>query len=158
MCIRDRPNADQHVLAAFMAEGHLERHIRKVRNVYFEHRVQLIETLETLLPKELAWIEPGDQGMHFVLWLAEGIDDRKVVDLAARAGVSVRAVSPTFAPGTARPGLILGFGGFSGAQMNVAAQRLADVIVAEAQSPGRRGAVREPSTGKVGSRRRTSCN
>ncbi|ACC74915.1 PLP-dependent aminotransferase family protein [Paraburkholderia phymatum] len=155
---RHPPNADQHVLAAFMAEGHLERHIRKVRNVYFEHRVQLIETLETLLPKELAWIEPGDQGMHFVLWLAEGIDDRKVVDLAARAGVSVRAVSPTFAPGTARPGLILGFGGFSGAQMNVAAQRLADVIVAEAQSPGRRGAVREPSTGKVGSRRRTSCN
>jgi GntR family transcriptional regulator/MocR family aminotransferase len=131
---RHPPNADQHVLAAFMAEGHLERHIRKVRNVYFVHRVHLIETLNTLLPKELAWVEPGDQGMHLVLWLAKGIDDRKVVELAARAGVSVRAVSPMFAPGTGYPGLVLGFGGFSSAQMSAAAQRLAAVIAAAAKS------------------------
>ncbi|SIT45749.1 Transcriptional regulator, GntR family with aminotransferase domain [Paraburkholderia ribeironis] len=138
---RHPPNADQHVLAAFMAEGHLERHIRRVRNVYFAHRVQLIETLSTLLPKELAWVERGDQGMHLVLWLAEGIDDRKVVELAARAGVAVRAVSPTFAPGTGRPGLILGFGGFSIAQMKAAAQRLAAVIADVANSLGQSRAV-----------------
>jgi DNA-binding transcriptional MocR family regulator len=28
---RHSPNADQHVLAAFMAEGHLERHVRTDR-------------------------------------------------------------------------------------------------------------------------------
>ncbi|MET3229545.1 UNVERIFIED_ORG: GntR family transcriptional regulator/MocR family aminotransferase [Burkholderia sp. 1263] len=126
---RHPPNADQHVLAAFMAEGHLERHIRRVRNVYSDHRAQLIETLNALLPNDLAWLEPGDQGMHVVLWLAQGMDDRKVVELAARAGVAVRAVSPMFAPGTARPGLVLGFGGFSNAQMKAAAQRLAEVII-----------------------------
>ncbi|MEM5368496.1 PLP-dependent aminotransferase family protein [Paraburkholderia azotifigens] len=135
---RHPPNADQHVLAAFMAEGHLERHIRKVRNVYFDHREQLIEKLAALLPGKVAWVEPGDQGMHLVLWLAKGIDDRKVVELAAQAGVAVRAVSPMFAPGTARPGLILGFGGFSSAQMNAALQRLAAVIV-EASASARRG-------------------
>jgi GntR family transcriptional regulator/MocR family aminotransferase len=143
---RHPPNADQHVLAAFMAEGHLERHIRKVRNVYLVHRVQLIETLNTLLPRELAWVEPGDQGMHLVLWLAKDIDDRKVVELAALAGVSVRAVSPMFAPGTGRPGLVLGFGGFSSAQMEAAAQRLAAVIAEVAKSLRQgRAVTRKPS-------------
>jgi GntR family transcriptional regulator / MocR family aminotransferase len=131
---RHPPNADQHVLAAFMAEGHLERHIRKVRNVYAEHRVQLLETLDALLAQELAWVEPGDQGMHVVLWLARGMDDRLVVERAAKAGVAVRPVSPMFAPGTGRPGLVLGFGGFSPAQMKTAAERLAAVIRAEAKT------------------------
>jgi GntR family transcriptional regulator / MocR family aminotransferase len=125
---RHPPNADQQVLATFMAEGHLERHIRRVRTVYAEHRVQLIETLNALLPTDWAWLQPGDQGMHLVLWLAEDVDDRTVVELAAQAGVAVRALSPMFAPGTGRPGLVLGFGGFSSAQMKAAAQRLAAVI------------------------------
>jgi GntR family transcriptional regulator / MocR family aminotransferase len=134
---RHPPNADQHVLAVFMTEGHLERHIRKVRNVYADHRAQLIETLGALLPKEFAWVEPGDQGMHLVLWLGRGMDDRLVVESAARAGVSVRAVSSMFAPGTARAGLVLGFGGFSSAQMKAAAGRLAAVI-AEAAAQRRK--------------------
>jgi len=130
---RHPPTADQHVLAAFMTEGHLERHIRKVRNVYAEHRLSLIETLEALLPADLAWIEPGDQGMHLVLWLARTLDDHRVVRLAAQEGIAVRAVSPMYAEGTARPGLILGFGGFSSAQMKEAARRLAAVIASVAK-------------------------
>ncbi|MGU7779402.1 MocR-like pyridoxine biosynthesis transcription factor PdxR [Burkholderia sp. PU8-34] len=135
---RHAPTADQHVLAAFMAEGHLDRHIRRVRTVYADHRAQLIDTLGKRLPKPLAWLQPGDQGMHVVLWLANGIDDRAVVARAADAGVAVRAVSPMFAPGTGRPGLVLGFGGFSRAQIETAAQRLADVIAAAGAAHGRR--------------------
>lgn len=135
---RHPPNADQHVLAAFMAEGHLERHVRKVRNVYADYRAQLIETLGELLADDLAWVEPGDQGMHLILWLAQGTDDRWVAELAAKAGVSVRAVSPMFAAGTARPGLVLGFGGFSHAQMKTAARRLAAVIEQVAGTSGRK--------------------
>ena len=35
---RHPPSADQHVLAAFIAEGYLDRHIRKMRGVYAEKR------------------------------------------------------------------------------------------------------------------------
>ncbi len=132
---RHPPNADQHVLAAFMAEGHLERHVRKVRNVYADYRARLIETLGELLSDDFAWVEPGDQGMHLVLWLASGTDDRAVAEAAAGAGVAVRPVSPMFAPGTGRPGLVLGFGGFGHAQMKAAAQRLAAVIVEAVGKP-----------------------
>lgn len=131
---RHAPTADQHVLAAFIADGHLDRHIRRVRGVYAAQRALLIDTLGARLPRELAWIQPGDQGMHVVLWLADGIDDLDVVARAAQAGVAVRAASPMFAPGTARPGLVLGFGGFDRAQMEAAAQRLADVVADAART------------------------
>ncbi|WP_431824253.1 PLP-dependent aminotransferase family protein [Burkholderia sp. F1] len=134
---RHAPTADQHVLAAFIAQGHLDRHIRRVRGVYADHRAQLIDTLGARLPGALAWLQPGDQGMHVVLWLAAHLDDREVVARAADAGVAVRAVSPMFAPGTGRPGLVLGFGGFDRAQMEAAAQRLADVIAAVATATAR---------------------
>ncbi|KVG65218.1 PLP-dependent aminotransferase family protein [Burkholderia pseudomultivorans] len=133
---RHAPTADQHVLAAFIAEGHLDRHIRRVRGVYAEQRALLIDTLAARLPRERAWVQPGDQGMHVVLWLADGIDDLDVVARAADAGIAVRAVSPMFAPGTARPGLVLGFGGFGRAQLEAAAQRLAQVVAAA--GPARR--------------------
>ncbi|WP_063829651.1 MocR-like pyridoxine biosynthesis transcription factor PdxR [Paraburkholderia dilworthii] len=131
---RHPPSADQHVLAAFMAEGHLERHIRRVRNVYANHRTQLIAALERLLPREIAWVQPGDQGMHIVLWLAGNLDDREIVASAAKAGVAARAVSPMFSAGNGRPGLVLGFGGFSNDQMEDAARRLAAAIVEAAHS------------------------
>ena len=134
---RQPPNADQHVLAAFMAEGHLERHVRRVRNVYAAHRARLIETLTALLPPDLAWLQPGDQGMHLVLWLAPDLDDCEVAASAVAAGISVRPLSPMYAPGAHHPGLILGFGGFSAEQMADAAQRLVDVIIAQGAAPRR---------------------
>ncbi|WP_186201244.1 PLP-dependent aminotransferase family protein [Burkholderia gladioli] len=127
---RHPPEADQHVLAAFIGEGHLDRHIRRVRGVYAASRARLIATLDAALPPELAWREPSGQGMHLVLWLAPGLDDRRVAAAALEAGVAVRPVSPMYAPGTARAGLVLGFGGYDEAVMEAAARRLAAVIVA----------------------------
>lgn len=151
---RHPPNADQHVLAAFMSEGHLERHIRRIRNVYSTHRTRLMDTLDTLLPRDVAWLEPGDQGMHLVLWLADYLDDREIVALAAQAGIATRALSPTFAPGTGRPGLILGIGGFGDAQTLAAAQTLARVIVDAAKIGKRVGTRAAKHAAKRGARRK----
>lgn len=124
---RHPPSADQHVLATFMQEGHLDRHICRIRSVYAERRTQLVEMLERLLPPELAWVQPCDQGLHLLVWLAESIDDCRLSVQALEAGVSVRPVSPMYA-GQARPGLILGLGDFSKEQTEAAAKRLAHAI------------------------------
>ncbi|NVD99818.1 PLP-dependent aminotransferase family protein [Massilia sp. BJB1822] len=124
---RHPPSADQHVLAAFMQEGHLDRHIRRIRSVYAERREQLVEMLERLLPSDLAWVQPCDQGLHLLVWLADSIDDRRLSGQALEAGVSVRPVSPMYA-GKGRPGLILGLGDYSREQTEAAVKQLARTI------------------------------
>lgn len=130
---RSPPGADQHVLATYIGEGHLERHIRRVRGVYAEQRAQLIALLGQLLPAHLGRLQPSDQGMHLLLWLHPALDDRAVAQRAAAAGVAVRPVSPMFAAATARPGLVLGFGGFSTHRLQQAARQLAAVIADSAR-------------------------
>lgn len=129
---RHPPTADQHVLAAFIGDGHLERHIRRLRGIYAEQRMHVVKILDRLLPEALGHVQPCDQGMHMVVWLREDIDDVKVVSEAVAQGVAVRAVSPMYASGTERPGLLLGFGGFTTEAIESAGRRLVDVIKASA--------------------------
>jgi len=130
---RHPPNADQHVLAAFIAEGHLDRHIRRIRSVYADRRACIVNSIERWLPKDVASLQPSDQGMHLVLWLGGGVDDRSVASLAAERGVAVRAVSPMYSGGNGPMGLILGLGGFSDDEIETASQRLAACIEAVAK-------------------------
>lgn len=125
---RHSPSADQHVLAAFIAEGHLDRHIRRIRSVYAQCRSQFFEILTDVLPGDLAWIQPSDQGVHTVLWLAPHIDDQAVSAEAIKAGVAVRPVSPMYADGSGRSGLVLGLGAFTTKQITDAGRRLASII------------------------------
>lgn len=125
---RHPPTADQHVLAAFMSEGYLDRHIRRIRNVYAERREQIIELLQKHIRKNLAWLQPSDQGAHVVLFLAENINDREVVNIALERGVSVRPLSTMYSPDKARPGLILGLVDFPYDQLEAAVIILSKAI------------------------------
>jgi len=131
---RHPPTADQHVLAAYMAEGHLDRHIRRIRNVYGDRRKQIIDLLSKHIQNKLAWLQPSDQGAHLVLLLAEHIDDREVVNRALEKGVSVRPLSTMYSANRARPGLILGLVDFPFVQLENAVIILSKVIQACAQS------------------------
>ena len=150
---RNPPNADQHVLAAFIAEGHLDRHIRRIRGVYADRRARIIETIERLLPKKVAWLQPSDQGMHMVLWLGRGVDDIAVASLAAESGVAVRAVSPMYSDGKGPMGLILGLGGFSDDEIEIATRHLARSIAAVASKRGNVSAGQRRTPGRSSAKR-----
>ncbi|GHC38633.1 GntR family transcriptional regulator [Alcaligenes pakistanensis] len=125
---RHPPSADQHVLASFISVGHLERHIRRMRGVYTHCRSHLFEIVREVLPGNIASLQPGDQGMHSVLWLAPSIDDVAVAQRALKEGVAVRPVSSMYQAGDGPPGLILGLSAFSREQMTEAASKLARII------------------------------
>ena len=132
---RHSASADQHVLAAFIREGYLERHIRRIRNVYAEKRKEQIAMIKQIIPTELAHLEPGDQGLHMVLWLADGINDLEIAASALRDGVAIKAISPTFTHDHKRSGLIIGLGDFETADMRIAIQKLSRLLAeAKAQS------------------------
>ncbi|MNE85270.1 2-aminoadipate transaminase [compost metagenome] len=117
-----------------MAQGHLDRHIRRMRGVYAEKRRVLTEAINAHVSAELATLHPSCQGMHLVLWLKAGLDDQRVARRAAEAGVAVSALSPMYAIGSGKSGLILGLGGYDELQIHRAAQRLNQVMVALANT------------------------
>lgn len=93
-----------------------------------DQRTLVVEVFARFLPTELGHVQPCDQGMHMVVWLRPDIDDTAVAAAAVAHGVSVRAVSPMYAPGTEWPGLLLGFGGYRADAIESAARRLVKVI------------------------------
>lgn len=124
---RHSPTADQHVLAAYMREGLFESHVRRIRGLYAERRSVLLAELESRLPEGCA-IQPSDQGMHVLLWLPDGINDDVVAARARTGGIMVRPISPMYGDRGGRPGLMLGFGGFTRHQIERGVRSLVQLI------------------------------
>jgi len=110
---RHPPAADQHVLAAYMRAGHFEAHVRRIRIGYGDRRSALIAAVGRHLAGT-ATLQPGDQGMHVVVWLPAYVSDVHVAAQAAAAGLAVRPISPMYATAPGQSGLMLGFGAYGG--------------------------------------------
>jgi GntR family transcriptional regulator/MocR family aminotransferase len=96
----------QGVLAAFIHEGHMARHLRKTRAIYDERRLAFLEEAKVLA--DLLEFGPARAGMHVTgLFKQARIDDRSVAAECAQAGVQVHPLSRYGA--TERGGLVFGF-------------------------------------------------
>ncbi|RQV69641.1 PLP-dependent aminotransferase family protein [Burkholderia cenocepacia] len=123
---RHSPIADQHVIAAFMRDGYFETHIRRIRRIYAQRRVTLLDELARQIP--MIEVQPSDQGMHIVAWLPKGTDDCTIAEMAYNAGIAIRAITPMYEGQAPRPGLMLGFGGFSEVQIREGVAGLKAII------------------------------
>jgi GntR family transcriptional regulator / MocR family aminotransferase len=101
----------QGVLAAFIHEGHLARHLRKTRAIYDERRLAFLEEAHMLA--DVLAFGPATAGMHVtgIFKQGLGVDDRAVAAACARAGLEVHPLSKYGA--TERGGLVFGFAGTS---------------------------------------------
>ncbi|HZU22764.1 MAG TPA: PLP-dependent aminotransferase family protein [Terriglobales bacterium] len=116
----------QHILAGFIKEGHFSRHVRRMRLLYRERRNALVENIEKYFGESVTII--GEQaGMHICV-LVNGVSDREVVARAARAGLSLVALSSCYMGKGARQGLILGFGSVPANKMAGAVRKLAAAV------------------------------
>jgi GntR family transcriptional regulator / MocR family aminotransferase len=129
---RHGPTVEQAVLADFIVEGHLARHVRRMRALYAERHAALVGLLQRKL-RGLLEVEPAEAGMHVVAWLPEGIDDVAVAQRALDAGVITNALSPRYM-GTRprRGGLLLGFSAWPEHELVEPVDRLAAVLRAAA--------------------------
>lgn len=117
---------EQRVLARFVAEGHLARHIRRMRALYRERQKVLLQACERRLHGKLR-VEAAASGLQTVGWLPQGSDDREIARRAREAGVETAPLS-RFGLGTLRPpALVLGFGGFDAPRIRQAVERLASI-------------------------------
>lgn len=112
------PYLFQATVAAFIKEGHFARHLKKMRSLYASRRRLLIKALENRLGDVITVVaRPG--GMHLLLRLADGLDDRTIATNAKNLGVPVHPLSSFYQGTAAENGLLLGF-------TNVISQALAE--------------------------------
>lgn len=124
---RHPPALEQIVLTDFIAQGHLARHIRRMRTIYIERQADLIEAAERELAGVLE-ITPPEAGTHLVGWLPRCIDDQIAVAKAAERGVEAKAFSTYCMEVSGRGGLVLGYGAFTKSQIRAGMQKLATAL------------------------------
>jgi GntR family transcriptional regulator/MocR family aminotransferase len=113
------PLLNQATLARFIQEGHLARHIRKMRRIYAERRQVLLRTLEDG-PNDSLKPWPSAAGLHISVRLDSSLSENAVTEVAQRAGVGVQTFGQN--------GLTLGFGAIEAGRITEGIRRLMRVI------------------------------
>ena len=116
----------QAVLAAFMHEGALAPHIRRMRTEYAHRRQALLAALARDCPAAAPVAAPG--GLHLVLLLPPGTDEAAVVRAARARGLAVAGLAAYYAAAPALTGLVAGFAATPAARAAEAARLLAAAI------------------------------
>jgi GntR family transcriptional regulator/MocR family aminotransferase len=120
------PTLTQAAIADFIAEGHLLRHVRRMRGEYAERR----HVLEQMLKRHLGdavHIFPAIAGLHLAVALP-GVDTDELTRRAWAAGVGVEPLSRYWLGGDGGPGLVLGYGAITAERIPEAVKRLARVL------------------------------
>jgi GntR family transcriptional regulator/MocR family aminotransferase len=120
--LADRHSAllEQAALADFLAEGHLERHIRRMRRLYGLRRNVLIDSLDRHFGAKASILGDG-AGMHLMV----RFDDPRIAERAERNKVQLISASPYYL--TKPPGneFIFGFSSIGERTIREAIKRIA---------------------------------
>lgn len=92
---RQGPTLEQAVLADFITEGHLERHIRRMRGIYDRRRQVLVAALSEHWGDRVT-VLGENAGLHVMVRFATEIPDAELIEKAAEVGVGLIAASPQY--------------------------------------------------------------
>ncbi len=127
---RQSPLLEQFVLADFITEGHLDRHLRRMRTLYDRRRQALVQSLKSRLGQQMKIL--GDSaGIHLMVQVQTDRSDEEIILQAAHQGVGVSSAAP-FYLGNSRVGqLLLGYANLEEGRIDEGIRRLAEVLAAE---------------------------
>lgn len=117
----------QETLASFIAEGHLTRHVRRMRLVYSARREALLAGLEKHLSEHLTPV-PSAAGLHLAAFIQSAVKVERIVEQARRHGVGVYPLSRFQSGRSARTGLVFGFSNLTERDIGEGLVRLAKAI------------------------------
>ena len=116
----------QATIAAFLEQGYLGRHIRRMRQLYGERRAALVDALREHARSLSIELQPG--GMHLVARLPRGTNDVKLVAELAKQGIGPSALSAWGVEAPYAPGLLISFTNVDVKKAPQAALRLAEAL------------------------------
>jgi GntR family transcriptional regulator / MocR family aminotransferase len=121
---RHSPTVEQAVLAEFIAEGHMARHVRRMRMLYLERQNTLLQALHGELA-EAVEVQSHEAGMHVLAWLAKGKRDSVISRRARELGVEAPALTTYRAKPGGRGGLVLGYAAYTEEEIRRGVEKLA---------------------------------
>lgn len=121
------PFLAQAVLSDFIEQGHLTRHIRRMRTRYARRRDALVLALQEELG-DIVKLGPSDAGLHLTVWLPQGVDDLAVTRQAQQNEVTVLPLSRLYLSPAQQRGLVLGFALAPIREIQAGVRRLAKAI------------------------------
>jgi GntR family transcriptional regulator/MocR family aminotransferase len=98
----------QAAVAGFIHDGHLTRHIRRMRRIYRDRRDRVVALLQQRLGGALALV-PSFYGMHVSAVASEPLDCESVSEELARRGVMIHTLARYFLGPQTCSGFILGY-------------------------------------------------
>ncbi|HEX2987960.1 MAG TPA: PLP-dependent aminotransferase family protein, partial [Chloroflexota bacterium] len=107
---RQTPILEQQLLAGFLGEGHFERHLRRMRQLYRRRREALVEALRRRLEGKVQAVG-APAGMHLMVRLLLPMEEDEVVARAAAFGVAVYPAGPYYTTDNHQPALVIGYAG-----------------------------------------------
>ncbi|TPK61163.1 PLP-dependent aminotransferase family protein [Mesorhizobium sp. B2-4-15] len=116
----------QAALADFIDEGHMSRHLKRMRRIYAERRKLFQDLFAAELPANVT-LSPAEAGIQLVAHLPADCDDRAVVEAADRLGVNASPLSKYYWS-TSGNGLVLGYAACNKVQTEAGMRRLRQAI------------------------------
>ena len=124
---RHLPMLEQLVLTDFIEEGHLERHIRKMRSHYERCRQILVQALKTYFGERVTIL--GDKaGIHLMVKFQTDLSDEEIIRRAAQVGVGLFPAQPHYLKGNGTGAVILGYAELNPEQIQTGIRKLAEVL------------------------------
>ena len=125
------PALEQHVLTRFIAGGHYERHLSRMRKEYRDRRSATISAFRASpLASHVTFSEEG-AGLHFLLRLDTNRSDEELRRLTAEAGIRLSFLSEYAAVPDPRFAhtLVVNYAGLSQSDLEEALRLLTDVLL-----------------------------
>lgn len=121
------PVAPQLALAAFIAGGLFDRHLRRSRRIYSRRHQILQSALSGPLAAALTSLG-SSAGLHVTALLRAGLDEGRACEAAASRGVATTGLSQYYHARPGRAGLVLGFGAVTATDLPAALDSLGQAL------------------------------
>jgi GntR family transcriptional regulator/MocR family aminotransferase len=120
------PGQMQLALAEFIGDGHLDKHVKKLRLVYAQRREALIDALEKYFG-EKAEVSGDQAGVSLVVKFHTRKSDQRFCMEAARLGVGITPLSAFMSQGESQGAYLMGFANLEADQIEQGIKRLASL-------------------------------
>ncbi len=122
-----QPALEQRALAAFLAKGHFDRHLKRMRRLYAERRAGVVRAVEAVMGAACV-LEMSAGGLHSIARFPGSADDTVLAKRAIAAGLAPLALSTLAAAHGHGQGLLFAYSNIPADQAEDIVSKLKHVI------------------------------